>query len=70
MICGDCKHWQGNDTEAQAKCKRYPPEAGGVVAQQTLSGPQPVIIWAQPETGRGDWCGEWVAQIPKLSLVS
>ena len=69
MICGDCKHWNGDNQVERAPCKRFPPNAGGVVMTQGLSGPQPMILWACPDTARGDYCGEWAIAEPKLRLA-
>lgn len=66
MNCRICKFWTGNRTDAHAErgqCRRFPPQAGGLVPVQTLQGTAAGITWGTPEPGPDHWCGEFTLEL-------
>lgn len=54
--CATCEYYEKPDLEASSQmkvCKRYPP----VWAEPHLG-----VGWQQPEVGKDDRCGEWLAR--------
>lgn len=63
-FCHNCRLWKANkerDKEAprRSQCLLNPPQAGGLMMQQGISGAQPIVIWGTPEPSMNDWCSHW-----------
>ncbi len=65
MRCDNCKFWKWNalqvnsEHDVQAgRCHRFPPSYIGE-DEYDFDGDQ-TFKWANPETNRDDWCGEFI----------
>lgn len=63
-LCSTCDYWTGDRKGGQGNCRRFPPQAAGIVPQQNIAGQTiPAIVSGWVASQSTEWCGEWKTRI-------